>query len=286
MPEAGSPETRFPVTAAPGDPVQLPPGINADVAHPARVYDYFLGGKDNFAADRVLGDALCAQVPAAAYSALANRAFLGRAVRYLVKERGIRQFLDVGTGIPSAGNTHEVAQALAPDTRVLYVDNDPVVLAHARALMSSHPDGATAFIQADAREPGKILADPALRETLDLAEPVALMLVSVLPFFKDEEDPQGIVSTLLGALPSGSYLTISHITADFVRPAQAAGAVAAGRQSGVTYVPRTQGEIAAFFSGLDLVEPGVVPLLAWRPDDGEPADPHAASAYAGMAAKP
>jgi hypothetical protein len=286
MPEAGGPEVPLPVAAVHEDPDWLPPGINAGIAHPARVYDYFLGGKDNFAADRALGDALTAQIPSAPYSARANRAFLGRAVRYLVNERGIRQFLDIGTGIPSAGNTHEVAQALAPDTRALYVDNDPIVLAHARALMSSHPAGATAFIQADAREPGKILADPALRETLDLAEPVALMLLSILPFFRDNEDPQGIVSTLLDALPSGSYLAISHITADFIKPEQAANAVAAGQHSGVTYVPRTQAEIAAFFSGLDLVEPGVVPILAWHPDDGEPVDPHAASHYAGMARKP
>ena len=286
MPEAGGPKVPSPVAADDEDPDWLPPGINAGIAHPARVYDYFLGGKDNFAADRALGDALTAQIPSAPYSARANRAFLGRAVRYLVNEQGIRQFLDIGTGIPSAGNTHEVAQALAPDTRALYVDNDPIVLAHARALMSSHPAGATASIQADAREPGKILADPALRETLDLAEPVALMLLSILPFFRDNEDPQGIVSTLLDALPSGSYLTISHITADFIKPEQAANAVAAGQHSGVTYVPRTQAEIAAFFSGLDLVEPGVVPILAWHPDDGEPVDPHAASHYAGMARKP
>ena len=286
MREAGSPDVSFPVAAVPEGPGGPPPGINAGIAHPARVYDYFLGGKDNFAADRALGDALTAQIPSAPFSARANRAFLGRAVRYLVKERGIRQFLDIGTGIPSAGNTHEVAQALAPDTRALYVDNDPIVLAHARALMSSNPAGATAFIQADAREPGKILADPALRETLDLAEPVALMLLSILPFFRDDENPQGIVSTLLDALPSGSYLAISHITADFIKPEQAANAVAAGQQSGVTYVPRTQAEIAGFFSCLELVEPGVVPILTWHPDDGEPADPHAASHYAGIARKP
>ena len=286
MPEAGSPDVSSPAEAVPGDPNWQRAGINVGIAHPARVYDYFLGGRDNFAADRALGDALTAQIPSAPYSARANRAFLGRAVRYLVKERGIRQFLDIGTGIPSAGNTHEVAQALAPDIRALYVDNDPIVLAHARALMSSNPAGATAFIQADAREPGKILADPALRETLDLAEPVALMLLSILPFFRDDENPQGIVSALLDVLPSGSYLTISHITADFIKPEQAANAVAAGQQSGVTYVPRTQAEIAAFFSGLDLVEPGVVPILTWHPGDGEPVDPHAASHYAGMARKP
>ena len=228
MPEAGSPDVSFPA-AVPEDPKWLRGGINVGIAHPARVYDYFLGGKDNFAADRALGDALTEQIPSAPYSARANRAFLGRAVRYLVKEQGIRQFLDIGTGIPSARkHARGRAGGSAPDTRALYVDNDPIVLAHARALMSSHPLSATAFIQADARDPGKILADPALRETLDLAEPVALMLVSILPFFRDSENPHGIVSTLLDALPSGSYLTISHITADFIKPEQAANAVAAG----------------------------------------------------------
>jgi hypothetical protein len=270
----------------PENPDWLAPEINTSVAHSARVYDYWLGGKDNFVADRKLGNAIIATLPSTRSAARANRAFLGRAVRYLAAEAGIRQFLDIGTGLPTEGNIHEVAQATAPESRVVYVDNDLIVLTHARALMTSDPAGATAFIQADAREPGKILADPALRETLDLAEPVALMLVSILPFFRDDENPQGIVSTLLDALPSGSYLTISHITADFIKPEQAANAVAAGQQSGVTYVPRTQAEIAAFLSGLDLVEPGVVPILTWRPDDGKPADPYAASHYAGMARKP
>ncbi len=267
------------------DPGWLPAQINTGVAHPARVYDYWLGGKDNFAADRALGDAIMAAVPTIQVMARANRAFLGRAVRYLAGEAGVRQFLDIGTGIPTVGNTHEVAQEVAPDARVVYVDNDPLVLVHARALMASHDAGKTAFIEADLREPQQILADPALAATLDLAKPAALMLVAVLMYFRDEEDPRGMVSTLVDALPPGSYLAITHPTADFNADAMA-GAVAAAEHGGITLVPRSRAETEAFFTGLDLVEPGVVPVLAWRPDNGPPADPHSAYYYAGVARKP
>jgi S-adenosyl methyltransferase len=218
-----------------------------------------LGGKDNFAADRQVADGLTAAIPSIPLLIRDNRAFLGRAVGYLAREAGIRQFLDIGTGIPTGGNTHEVAQAAAPDSRIVYVDNDPIVLAHARALMAGHPAGATAFIQEDFREPGKILADPALRATLDLDKPVALMLIAILHFFADDENPQGIVSSLVDALPSGSSLTITHLTADFMDADQVARARQAGQQGGITYVPRSQAQVAAFFRGLDLVEPGVVP---------------------------
>jgi hypothetical protein len=284
MAEAGSPDVPFPATAAQGNPALPPLEFNAGVAHPARVYDYWLGGKDNYAADRVLGDAIIAAMPSTQFAARANRAFLGRAVRYLAAEAGIRQFLDIGTGIPTAGNTHEAAQGAAPEARIVYVDNDPVVMAHARALMTSNPAGATAFIQADLREPGKILARPELRATLDLGRPVALMLIAVLHFLTDAEDPRGIVAELLGALPSGSYLAVSHLTADF-DPDSAAAAQAAGQRSGVTYVPRSRDEVAAFFTGLDLVNPGVVPLLAWRPDGGAPEDPLAVRSYAAIGRK-
>ena len=285
MAEAGSPDVPFPAPAVEGNPDLPPPEFNAGVPHPARVYDYWLGGKDNYAADRVLGDAIIAAMPSTRPAARANRAFLGRAVRYLAAEAGIRQFLDIGTGIPAAGNTHEVAQDAAPESRIVYVDNDPIVMAHARALMTSHAAGATAFIQADLREPGRILADPELRATLDLGKPVALMLVAVLHFLTEAENPRGIVTELVSALPSGSYLAISHLTADF-DPDSAAVAQAAGQRSGVTYVPRGNAEIAAFFTGLGLVDPGVVPLLAWRPDDGTPDDPLAVRSYAAMGRKP
>jgi hypothetical protein len=261
------------------------PEFNTNQAHPARVYDYWLGGKDNYAADRELGDKMIETVPSTLVGARANRAFLGRAVRYLAAEAGVRQFLDIGTGIPTAGNTHEVAQAAAPDARVLYADNDPIVLAHARALMTSTPAGATAFIQADLRDPAKILASPELRATLDLNQPVALMRIAILDFQPESADPRGIVRTLLDALPSGSYLTVTNLTADF-DPEEAAAGLAAGRQSSVTYVPRSRAEVAGFFDGLDLVDPGVVPVLAWRPDGEPPSDPSAARIYAAMGRKP
>jgi hypothetical protein len=284
MPSAS--DSDVPSQAAPQDPGGLPPELDTGVAHTARVYNYWLGGRVNFAADRAFGDAIIAAMPLTRFGARANRAFLGRAVRYLAAEAGIRQFLDIGCGIPAAGNTHEIAQAAAPGSRVVYVDNDPIVLAHAQALMTTDPAGATAFIQADLHEPERILADPRLRSTLDLGQPVALMLVAVVHFFPDGEDPQGVVSTLLDALPPGSYLTLSHLTADFLDPEQAAAGQAAGQRGGVTYVPRTQAEVAAFFTGLDLVEPGVVPLVTWRPDVETPADPLAAHSYAAMGRKP
>ncbi len=280
MPESGDPELWMHA-----DPGWVPPDIDTSVAHPARVYDYWLGGKDNFAADRALGDAIMAAVPTIQVMARANRAFLGRVVRYLAAEAGIRQFLDIGTGIPTVGNTHEVAQDVAPDAHVLYVDNDPIVLAHARALMTSHPSGATAFIEADLREPQRILADPALAATLDLSRPVALMLVAVLMYFRDEDDPRGMVSALVNALPSGSYLAVTHPTADFNAEAMA-GAVAAAEHGGITLVPRNRTQTESFFTGLELVEPGVVPVLAWRPDPGTQADPLSAYYYAGVGRKP
>ena len=284
MPDADGPDVPVPVAADREDPGWLPPEINTGVAHPARVYNYWLGGKDHFAADRELGDSIIEVMPSTVPAARANRAFLGRAVRFQAGEAGIRQFLDIGTGIPTAGNTHEVAQATAPEARVVYVDNDPIVLAHARALMASHPAGATAFIQADLREPGKILADPALTATLDLGRPVALMLIAVLHFLTEQDRPREIVSELVSVLPSGSYLAIAHLTADF-NPQEAAVAQAAGQRSGVTYVPRSRAEVAAFFAGLDLVDPGVVPLLGWRPEGGVP-DSRAVRSYVAVGRKP
>jgi SAM-dependent methyltransferase len=273
--------------AAGADPDWLPPEINTDVAHPARVYDYWLGGKDNFPADRALAEHIMQAIPTMRAMAQANRAFLVRAVRYLAGEAGIRQFLDIGTGIPTSPNVHEVAQAVAPDGRVVYVDNDPIVLAHARALLTSQDVGETAFILGDLRQPRAIVDHPTLGATLDLTEPVALLLVAVLMYFRDGEDPNpyGMVATLLDRLPSGSYLAVSHPTADF-DPQAMAGAVAAAEQAGVTLVPRSRAETEAFFAGLELVEPGVVPVLAWRPDDQPPTDPHAAYYWAGIGRKP
>jgi SAM-dependent methyltransferase len=282
MPTNGSPDETIPAVA--GNQDRPLPEINVTVAHPARAYDYLLGGKDNFAADRALGDAVAKAMPSAREMVRANRAFLGRAVRYLVTEAGVRQVLDIGTGIPAAGNTHEVAQAAVPDSRIVYVDNDPIVLAHARALMISDPVGATAFIQADLRDPGAILDDLALCRTLDLGEPVALMLIAILMYIRDEDDPRGLVSALVDALPPGSYLTITHPTADF-SPDEVAGAVTATEQGGISFTPRTQAEVAAFFDGLDLVDPGVAPILAWHPEGVPPGASHAAYYYGAMGRK-
>jgi hypothetical protein len=265
---------------------ELPPDINTNAAHPARVYDYWLGGKDNFPADRALAELMIQAIPNMRAMAAANRAFLGRAVRYLAEEAGVRQFLDIGTGIPTSPNVHEVAQEAAPDARVVYVDNDPIVLAHARALLTSQDAGETAFILADLREPKSILDHPALTSTLDLGQPVALLVVAVLMYFRDTDDPNPfeMVATLLERLPSGSYLAITHPTPEF-NPEETARAVAAAEAAGVTLVPRGKAEIEGFFSGLELVEPGVTPVLSWRPDEPV-ADPTVAYYWAGIARKP
>jgi hypothetical protein len=189
-----------------------PAEIDTTVAHPARVYDYWLGGKDNFAADREAAERVLAVTPGLRFRVQANRAFLARAVRFLATEAGIRQFLDIGTGIPTANNTHEVAQAAAPASRIVYVDNDPIVLAHARALLTSTPDGATAYLEADLRDPAAILTEAA--RTLDFEQPVALMLIGVLHLVQDSEDPYGLVARYLAALQHGSYLAISHPASD------------------------------------------------------------------------
>jgi hypothetical protein len=247
------------VTDLPG-----PPAFDISVAHIARVYDYLLGGKDNYEVDRKAGDAAIEAYPHTVSSVRANRAFLTRVVRFLAGEAGIRQFLDIGTGIPTVGNTHEVAQSVAPEARVVYVDYDPVVLAHARALMASHPAGVTDYLDADLRDTGKILEQATA--TLDFTQPVAVMLIGILHFIGDEDQPYDIVSHLLDAVPSGSYLAISHMASDI-----SAGQVAAAkaRLDQMMYQQgsyRTQAEVARFFDGLELVQPGVVPIQKWRPD--------------------
>ncbi|MEV0247756.1 SAM-dependent methyltransferase [Nocardia sp. NPDC050712] len=264
--------------------------IDTSIAHEARVYDYWLGGKDNYPADRALGDAIAGHIPAIQTMAKANRAFLGRSVRYLVRECGITQFLDIGTGIPTAGNTHEVAQRAEPGARVVYVDNDPIVLAHARALMSSSPQGKTAFIHADLHDPDSILSDTTLADTLDFDRPIAIMLVAVLMYFENDDDPHGIVAKLLAAVPSGSYLVITHPTADFDERAMAR-VVHSAEDAGITFHPRTRAETESLFAGTELVEPGVVPVVTWRPDLAERAatlvaDPESAWYWAGVGRKP
>jgi SAM-dependent methyltransferase len=260
--------------------------LNTNVAQSARVYDYWLGGKDNFPADQAVAEAIAEQVPTIRTQVREQRAFLRRTVRYLTREAGIRQFLDIGTGIPSAGNVHNVAQELAPEARVLYVDNDPIVLAHARALRPGTPQGRVAYIQADLREPEAILGDPAVAETLDLTQPVGLVLIGIMHHLRDEDDPRRIVATLVDVLASGSYLVLSQTTPDF-DPEAMRGLAAVSEQGGIPNVPRSFAETQRFFTGLELVEPGLVPILTWRPDPGLPKrDPHSVYVYGGVARKP
>jgi len=237
--------------------------IDTSVAHVARVYDYWLGGKDNFSADRVAGDQAIQAYPDIVYSVRANRAFLARTVRYLAGEAGIRQFLDIGTGIPTANNTHEVAQDVAPGSNVVYVDNDPVVLTHARALLVSGEQGHTSYIDADLRDTGRILAEAAL--TLDFSQPVAIMLMAILQHIDDAEDPYAIVSSLLAAVPPGSYLAISHPAADIETEAMAQMAERLNKLMAEKVTFRTRPQVARFFEGLELVEPGMVRVQEWRP---------------------
>ena len=259
-----------------------PPAIDTSVAHAARVYDYWLGGKDNFAADREAGDQVIAAQPAVLIGVRANRAFLGRAVRYLAGQLGIRQFLDIGTGIPAANNTHEVAQSAAPGSRVVYVDNDPIVLVHARALLNN-TDGPTAYLDADLRDPGKILR--AAARTLDFSQPVAVMLLMILHLIPDSDDPYRIVRRLMDATAPGSHLVLSHPASDIDA---AAAARATQRYNALVSPPqtrRTHAEVCRFFDGLHLLEPGVVATNRWRPVDGV-GSPCRAPNHAGVGRKP
>jgi S-adenosyl methyltransferase len=264
--------------------------IDITVPHEARMYDYWLGGKDNYPPDRALGDLIRERIPTISAMAQANRAFMVRAVRHLAAEAGIRQFLDIGTGIPTAPNVHQVAQAVDPSARVLYVDIDPLVLAHARALMASTPEGRTAFVLGDFRDPGAILAGDEFASVLERGEPTALMLVAMLMYFDpaqpDGVDPYPIVRQLVDALPSGSYVALTHPTGDF-DPEAMAGVNAVAKQAGMTILPRSRDEVAAFMDGLELVEPGVVPVLTWRPDpqDTGDVDPHSAYYWAAVGRK-
>ena len=237
--------------------------FDTSVAHIARVYDYWLGGKDNFAADRAAGDEALQAYPNLVYSVRANRAFLARTVRYLVQEVGIRQFLDIGTGIPTANNTHQVAQSIAPECRVVYVDNDPIVLSHARALMASGPLGACDYIDADVRGTEAIL--DAAAGTLDFSQPVAVMLIAILHLIGDEDDPRGIVTTLMDAVPPGSYLAMSHVASDIEPEKMAEMGKRLNRLLTQKGTYRSRAQVTALFDGLELVEPGVVPVPQWRP---------------------
>ncbi len=238
--------------------------FDTSVAHSARVHDYWLGGKDNYVADRAAGDAVIAAYPGIVKSVRANRAFLARVVRFLAGEAGIRQFLDIGTGIPAANNTHEVAQSVAPNCRVVYVDYDPVVLAHARALLTSTAQGTTDYIDADLRDPEKFLQRAA--QTLDFSRPVAIMLIAIMHLIVDQDDPYGTVARLLAAVPPGSYLALSQVASDIEAEQMAEAAKRYNRLARETQRHRTHAEVARFFDGLELLEPGLVPVQMWRPD--------------------
>jgi hypothetical protein len=243
------------------------PEFDTSVAHQARVYDYLLDGKDNYAADRAAAEAWLKVNPDTVFTVRANRAFLGRAVRYLTAEAGIRQFLDIGTGIPTAGNTHHVAQAIAPESRVVYVDYDPVVLAHARALLTSSGTGATDYIHADLRDTPAILGQA--RELLDFTQPVAITLIAILHAIPDSDDPHAIAASLLDAVPPGSYLAISHMGSDLIASETLQEMKDVGkRMSQQQYTYRNRGQVARFFDSTDLVEPGLVPVHEWRPEPG------------------
>jgi trans-aconitate methyltransferase len=239
-----------------------PPSFDTSVAHQARIYDYWLGGKDNFAADRAAAEEAMAVYPGVATGARANRQFLARAVRHLAGEAGIRQFLDIGTGIPTANNTHEVAQSVAPDSRVVYVDHDPIVLVHARALLSSSDAGRIDYLDADLRDTESILERAS--GILDLSRPVAIMLIAILHAIGDDDQPYQIVTRLIDAMPPGSFLAVSHGASDIDAEQMAEVAKRINRVSHQHFTPRNRAEVSRFFDGLELLEPGVVRVEEWR----------------------
>jgi hypothetical protein len=245
-----------------------PSEIDTSRPHPARLYDYYLGGKTNYAVDREAASEVLRIAPEARDIARANRAFLQRAVRFLAGEADVRQFIDIGTGIPAAGSVHEVAQAAQPGARVVYVDNDPIVHVHANALLTGQGD--TGIVLADLRDPGIILRHPKVLELIDFSEPVGLLLIAILHFLTDEERPAAIVAGLSDALPSGSYLALSHGTADFHDPAVAGAVTAVYERATAPFVLRDYDQIMGLFNGWDVVEPGVVPVPLWRPDGKPP----------------
>lgn len=261
--------------------------IDTETAHSARIYDYILGGTDYYPADQEAGDAMIREWPAMPVHMRANRDFMNRAVRYLAGEAGIRQFLDVGTGIPTSPNIHEIAQAAAPDSRVVYVDNDPLVLALSQGLLDSTPQGRTAYVEADMLDPAAILRTPEFRGTLDLGAPVALTVIAIVHFVLDADDAVGIVRRLLEPLPSGSYLAMSIGTAEFA-PDEVGRVAREYAARGMPMRLRTYPEAEEFFEGLELVGPGIVQVHKWRPDgtDTEPIRDEDIAMYGAVARKP
>ncbi|MGH3897928.1 MAG: SAM-dependent methyltransferase [Pseudonocardiaceae bacterium] len=262
------------------------PGIDTSVSHSARVWNYWLGGKDNYPVDHRAGDQFAAVLPSIVDLARASRAFLVRAVRYLAGEAGIRQFLDVGTGLPTANNTHEVAQATAPECRIVYVDNDPSVLAHARALLTSTPEGVTDYVDADLRDPDTVLREAA--RTLDFTQPIALMVLQIMEHVMDFDEAYSILIRLLDALPSGSYLVLDDPITDGVHSEAMLKACRLWNESGGTppVAVRSSQEITRFFDGLELLEPGLVSVPFWRPGPSQVGAPVEVNAFGGVGRKP
>jgi O-methyltransferase involved in polyketide biosynthesis len=265
-----------------------PQGFDPSVANPARVWNYWVGGKDNFAADREAAETVLELLPHMMLLAQLTRRFLIDTVHQLAADHGIRQFLDIGTGLPTADNTHEVAQRVAPQARIVYVDNDPVVISHAHALLAGTPEGVTDYLDADLRDPVAILTEAA--RVLDFSQPIAVLLIGVLHFIADSDDPHGIVARLVDAVPPGSYLVIVHGASDIQAEAVAESSRLYNRMSSVPYTPRSYEQVARFFEGLDLVDPGVVPI-GYRPAPGQPdasvgsAPPDGGTSYCGVGRK-
>ncbi|WP_279097052.1 SAM-dependent methyltransferase [Kitasatospora aureofaciens] len=259
--------------------------LRMDVPHSARVYDYLIGGKTNFEADRAAAHASVQAWPALPISMRTTRDFMQRSVRHLTEQYGVRQFLDIGTGIPTSPNLHEIAQTIAPEARVAYVDNDPIVLTHARALMSSTPQGRTCYVEADFRDPESIMGNPRLREVLDLSQPVALSLIAIVHFVLDEDDPQGIVRRFMDTLAPGSFLALTVFTGD-TDPVGVGGVGREYNARGIPLQARDKAETEAFFDGYRLLDPGVTLVHHWRPDADAPAiRDRDIAMYAGVAVK-
>ena len=272
----------LPVTSDDDSP-EFPLGFDVSVAHPARVYDYWLGGKDHFEPDRIAAQEVIAVRPTIIRDIRANREFLGRVVRFLAGEAGIRQFLDIGTGIPSANNTHEVAQSVAPDCRIVYVDNDPIVLAHARALLTSTPEGACAYLDADLKDTGKILQEAA--RTLDFSRPVAVLFIGVLHLVSEADEPLRIMGEMLDATVAGSYLALTQPAKDVNADQVAEGARRYNEHVKTPQTRRTYAETLRFFDGMEVVPPGLVQCHRWRPAAGAVGLEENVSAYGGLARK-
>jgi hypothetical protein len=265
------------------EPTEEAVQFDTSMPHIARVYDYWLGGKDNFKADRAAAQRVIDTFPDVLVSVRAQRAFLGRAVHYLVTEAGIRQFLDIGTGLPASNNTHEVAQQAAPESRIVYVDNDPIVMRHAVALLSSNKHGATAYIEADLRDTQRILDEAA--SVLDFGQPVAVMLLGVLHCIPDQDAPAAIVAGLMAAVPPGSYLTVAHPASDVAVELRRSMSDY-NEQGAAPLTARSHAEVSSFFTGLDLVDPGVVQLHRWRPGTAEIGQGRELANYGGVGRKP